>query len=173
MKSKLSPWYVMIYQTLAPQTTSNGPIAARCTISIVSILVTFSLTTRRMSQCLLHHKLFKSSNDFKIPQQVWIPCTHNLSMPPHLTPPTWIPCTHSLTISTHLKHLSPPPTPPPPIIYWVSTTHSGVENLPTPEIGQGNLELTALPHSLDNTKNKMLFYPHNTSTLLWVKPRAK
>ena len=114
MKSKLSPWYVMIYQTLAPQTTSNGPIAAHCTISIVSILVTSSLTTRRMSQCLLHHKLFKSSNDFKIPRQVWIPCTHNLSMPPHLTPPTWIPCTHSLTISTHLKHLSPPPLPLPP-----------------------------------------------------------
>ena len=94
-------------------------------------------------------------------------------MPPHLTPPTWIPCTHSLTISTHSKHLSPPPLPPPPIIYWVSTTHSGVENLPTPEIGQGNLELTALPHSLDNTRNKMLFCPHNMSTLLWVKPRAK
>ena len=79
-------------------------------------------------------------------------------MPPHLT---------RLTFK---RALSPPSS----LTHWASTTRGGVENLPTSEIRQGNLELTALPRSLDNTRNtKMLPCPHPTSTLLWATPRTK
>ena len=79
-------------------------------------------------------------------------------MPPHLT---------RLIFKTAL---CPPSSP----THWTSTTCGEVENLPTSEIRQGNLELTALPHSFDNTRNtKMLPCPHPTSTLLWATPRTK
>ena len=98
--------------------------------------------------------VLKLSNDFKIPLQLRIPCTHSLTIPPHL------------------KH---PSLPPPPPTHWPSTTRGGVENLPIPGIRQGNLELTAFPHSPDNTRNtKILYCPYPTSTLLRAKqPRTE
>ena len=83
----------------------------------------------------------------------------------------------SLTMPRHLTHptfkipLSLPSSPS----HWISTTRGEVRNLPSPAIRQGNLELTAFLHSLDNTRNtKMLYCPHPTSTLLGAKqPRTK
>lgn len=77
----------------------------------------------------------------------------------------------SLTMLPHLKHPSISSFP----IYCLSTTRGGVENLPTPGIRQVNLELTAFPHSFDNTRNtRMLYCPHPTSILLGAKqPRTK
>ena len=53
---------------------------------------------------------------------VWIPCTHNLTQPPHLT--------HSIFKTL----LSPSPT------YWLFTTCGRVEDLPTSGVRQGILE---------------------------------
>ena len=112
---------------------------------------------RRMSHCLLH------SRSLTLQMTSKFACSYelhalSLTMPPHLT---------RLIFKTAL---CPPSSP----THWTSTTCGEVENLPTSEIRQGNLELTALPHSFDNTRNtKMLPCPHPTSTLLWATPRTK
>ena len=79
------------------------------------------------------------------------------------------PCTQSYQASTFNKpSLSSPPLP----TYSFSTARGEVENLSTPRIRQGNLELTAFLHSLDNTRNtKMLYYSHLTS--IRQEPRTK
>ena len=144
---------LMTTVSLAPQTTSDGSIATHCTISVVSTLVTPNL-----SHCLLHPWSLTLQMTSKFL------CSYkfhaiSLTMPPHLTHPSFkIP----LSLPSSLTH-------------WLSTTRGRVENLPTPGIRQGNLELTAFPHSFDNTRNtKILYCPHPTSTLLGTKqPRTK
>ena len=136
----------------APQTTSDGSIATHCSISIVSTLANPILATTSMSHFPLH------------------PCSLTLQMTPNSSAITS--STHfSLTMLPHLKHPSIPSFP----IYCLSTTRGRVENLPTPGIRQVNLELTAFPHSFDNTRNtRMLYCPHPTSILLGAKqPRTK
>ena len=46
----------MATASLASQTTSNRPIAAHCTVSVIAILATFNLINARMSSCMLHPK---------------------------------------------------------------------------------------------------------------------
>ena len=71
------------------------------------------------------------------------------------------PCTQSYQAPTFNKPIS---LLSPFLTYWFSTTQVEVENLSTTRIRQGNLELTAFLHSLDNTRNtKMLYYSHPTS----------
>ena len=116
------------------------------------------LATTRMSY-FLHHPwslTLQMTSKFSCKYEF-----HALSfaMPPHLAHPTF------------KTPVSLPSSP----THWLSTTRSGVENLPTPGIRQGDLELTAFPHSLDNIRNtKMLNCPHPTSTFPGAKqPRTK
>ena len=116
------------------------------------------LATTRMSHFLLH----PWSLTFQMPSK--FSCSYefhalSLTMPPYLAHPTFK-TPFSLPFS---------PT------HWLCTTCGGVENLPTAGIRQGNLELTAFLHSVDNTRNaKMLYCPHPTFTFLGAKqPRTK
>ena len=148
----------MTTASIAPQTISDGSIATHCTVSIVSTLVTTYLPTKRMSHYLLHPWSLTLQ---MISKFLWSYEFHVLSLtiPPHLTHPKF------------KRPLSLPSSP----THWLSTTRGGVENLSTLGIRQGNLELIAFPHSLDNIRNtKMLYCPQNTSTLLGaIQPRTK
>ena len=158
--------------TVSPtlQTTSNGPIEAYYTICIVSTLITLNLITTRMSHCLVHSKFLILLMTLKFPCSYKshalpvLPCRH-IQHPPNEI--------HAFTVllgPSHVKHSLHPL----PHTLWLSTTHCGVEDLPTPGVRQRHLELTKLPHSLDKTRNrKMLSCPDSRSTLLWVKPRTK
>ena len=127
-------------------------------ISIVSTLVTPNLATTWMSHFLLHpwSLTLQMTSKFSCSYEFH---TLSLTMSPHLARPT---------IKTPLSLPSSP-------THWLSITRDGVQNLPTPGIRRGNLELTAFPLSLDKTRNtKMLYCPHPTSTLLGAKqPRTK
>ena len=140
----------MTTASLAPQATSDGSIATHCTISVVSTLVTPNLATTRMSYYLLHP--WSLTKWLQNSSAVYELHALSLTRPPRLTNP--------------LSPLPPLPT------YSFSTARGEVENLSTPRIRQGNLELTAFLHSLDNTRNtKMLYYSHLTS--IRQEPRTK
>ena len=148
-------------RSVATHTTSNRSTGTHCTVSIVSrsqsTLVTPNLVPTIMSDCLLHSRSLnlQMTSNFRCSYEL-----HALS----LTMP------QNLTCLIFKTALSPPSCP----THWPSATRGGVENLPTSEIRQGNLELTALPHSLDNTRNtNMLPCPQPTYTLLWATPRTK
>ena len=127
---------LMTTASLAPHTTSGGSIATHCTISIVSTLVTPNLATTRMSHFLFHPRslTLRMTSKFSCSYEFH---ALSLTMPPHLAHPTF---------KTPLFLPSSP-------THWLSTTRCEVENLPTPGSKQGNLELTAFPHSLDKTRN--------------------
>ena len=96
-----------------------------------------------MSHCLLHSS---SLNDFKIRLQLRISCTQSY---------------HAPTFNTSFPLLSHP---------FTLSACDGRENLPTPEMRQGNLEPATFSLSLDSTRNtKMLYCANPTSTLLGAK----
>ena len=111
--------------------------------SLHNFLVTPNLPTTRMSHCLLHSS---SLNDFKIRLQLRISCTQSY---------------HAPTFNTSFPLLSHP---------FTLSACDGRENLPTPEMRQGNLEPATFSLSLDSTRNtKMLYCANPTSTLLGAK----
>lgn len=109
------------------QTTSNGSFATHCIISIVSNFVSANLVTTRMSHFLLYARSITlqitSESDAVTnsmhPQSYH---AHTFNIPPLFETPLFLPS-------------SPNHSP--------SITGGGVDNLATPGIRQGNLDLTA------------------------------
>ena len=93
----------MATASLASQTTSNRPIAAHCTVSVVAILVTFNLINASMSSCMLH------------PKSLFLLMTSQLPFSYE---------SHALTFSSFLQ-----PIDSPTLVKNLPTPETGQENL--------------------------------------------
>ena len=117
-------------------TTSNGPIATHCSISIVSNFVPPNLVTTKISPFLLYSKflILRVTSKFHVYQSVVTSSMHSRIY-------------HAPIFKATLL-FSPTSDSIPPVEQLRGSFH--------PEIRQGSLKITTPPHSLDNTRRACL-----------------